>query len=65
MKIALGVLRWGPSEFWSATPHELMAGLEGYLESKGVKTPSQKKAEQDDYTSWAARVEAAEKARGR
>jgi hypothetical protein len=42
-----------------------MAGLEGYLESKGVKTPSQKKAEEDDYTSWAARVEAAEKARGR
>ncbi|WP_229426491.1 phage tail assembly chaperone [Microvirga alba] len=29
MVLGLNVLRWTPSEFWRATPRELMAGWEG------------------------------------
>ncbi len=29
MALGLGVLRWTPSEFWRATPRELIAGFEG------------------------------------
>jgi uncharacterized phage protein (TIGR02216 family) len=29
MMLGLSVLRWSPSEFWRATPRELMAAWEG------------------------------------
>jgi len=32
----MGILRWPPSEFWAATPLDLTAAIEGYLESRGV-----------------------------
>lgn len=28
MQIGLGVLRWTPAAFWSATPHDLQAAIE-------------------------------------
>ncbi|TAN64266.1 MAG: phage tail assembly chaperone [Magnetospirillum sp.] len=30
MGIACGVLGWPPPVFWSSTPHELFAAIEGY-----------------------------------
>tara|TARA_R110000868_G_C10455831_1_gene726876 strand:+ start:174 stop:368 length:195 start_codon:yes stop_codon:yes gene_type:complete len=35
MELGLGVLQWTPSEFWSATTHELTAALNGYVEKEG------------------------------
>lgn len=35
MELGLGVLGWPPSEFWAATPHELLAALEGWNEKNG------------------------------
>lgn len=29
MQAALGILCWPPPVFWAATPHELMAAIEG------------------------------------
>ena len=28
MQIGLGVLKWPPAAFWSATPHDLQAAIE-------------------------------------
>jgi len=45
MELGLGVLGWPPSEFWEATPHDLLAALDGWSEKNGGKrsrlTPSQ------------------------
>ena len=35
----MGVLGWAPPHFWAATPHELMAALDGYKEKNGLKAP--------------------------
>ena len=32
----MGILGWTPSEFWSATPHDLMAALDGWKERHGI-----------------------------
>ncbi len=32
----MGILRWPPSEFWTATPIDLTVAIQGYLESHGV-----------------------------
>jgi hypothetical protein len=39
MTIALGGLEWPPAVFWSATPHEMFAALEGRREANGVEEP--------------------------
>lgn len=35
MAWAFGVLHWAPGAFWAATPHELMAAIEGYMDAHG------------------------------
>lgn len=35
METALGYLGWSPSEFWSSTPHELMAAIDGWNKAHG------------------------------
>lgn len=35
MELALGVLGWPPSEFWRATPAELLFAARGYQRRKG------------------------------
>ena len=42
MELGLGVLRWPPAVFWSATVPELVAALDGYVESKGGGSRSAK-----------------------
>ena len=37
MKIALGRLGWPPAVFWASTPHELWAGLDGWIEANCVQ----------------------------
>jgi len=39
MEVGVGVLGWSPPHFWMATPHELMAALDGYKEKNGLKAP--------------------------
>lgn len=63
MQIGLGVLRWRPGAFWQATPHELIAGLEGYQLSHGAGNDDSKKSE--DFETWAADVARAEELRDR
>lgn len=43
MEIGLGVLRWSPPMFWAATPHELYAAADGYVESHGGKQTKPKR----------------------
>lgn len=31
----MGVLEWPPARFWSATPHDLFAALDGWNEKNG------------------------------
>lgn len=33
----MGVLAWPPSEFWSATPHDFYAAIDGFIERRGGK----------------------------
>jgi hypothetical protein len=35
----MGVLKWSPDQFWKSTPYELLAALDGHMESLGVKRP--------------------------
>lgn len=63
MQIALGVLMWTPDAFWRSTPHEVMAGLEGYQLSQGSAGDGDQ--QQDDYSQWAAEVMRAEALRDR
>lgn len=37
MGVAFAAFGWSPSDFWSATPHELHAGLEVRLEMSKPK----------------------------
>jgi hypothetical protein len=37
MASSMGVLRWSPDTFWSATFYEFTAAMKGYLAAKGVK----------------------------
>lgn len=37
MEWAFGVLRWPPDAFWAATPHELMAAIDGYNDAHGAQ----------------------------
>ena len=36
MGAALGLLRWSPEDFWSATPHELIRAMETYAKIEGA-----------------------------
>ena len=36
MEVGMGVLGWPPPHFWAATPHELLAALDGYKEKNGL-----------------------------
>ena len=36
MGVALGLLRWPPEAFWSATPHELIRAVEAYAKIEGA-----------------------------
>lgn len=36
MSSALGVLKWAPDRFWSATFYEYTAAMKGHLVSQGV-----------------------------
>ncbi len=36
----MGVLGWTPTEFWKATPHDLLAALDGWLEARGQRGTS-------------------------
>ncbi len=31
----MGMLGWTPGEFWTATPHDLHAALDGWSEARG------------------------------
>jgi len=35
MEWAFGVLHWPPEAFWAATPHDLMAAIDGYDDAHG------------------------------
>lgn len=35
MSWAFGMLLWAPGVFWAATPHELMAAIDGYIDAHG------------------------------
>lgn len=37
MKVALGRLGWSPDAFWAATPHELWAGFEDWVEVNCIR----------------------------
>lgn len=37
MELAMGGLEWSPAVFWSATPHELFAAIDGKREANGVE----------------------------
>jgi len=37
MQIGMGILEWEPDAFWRSTPHDLFAGLDGWMEKNGVK----------------------------
>lgn len=45
MRHGLGVLRWSPRDFWSATPRELYAAVEGWQESHGVDAEKEETAQ--------------------
>ena len=45
MRAGLGALCWSPDQFWSATPHELFAAIEGYNIAHGGKDP-------DEWIDW-------------
>ena len=45
----MGALRWSPSEFWSATPHDLFDALDGFAMTRGVKVASVAK---EAYADW-------------
>lgn len=38
MASAMGILRWSPRDFWSATFYDYTAAMQGYMQSKGIKT---------------------------
>lgn len=40
MKVALGRLGWAPAVFWAATPHELWAAFEDWVEVNCLRPPS-------------------------
>lgn len=42
MQLGLGVLRWPPDQFWSASMAELTAGIEGRNESITGERPKNK-----------------------
>lgn len=46
MELGLGVLRLAPEHFWSMTPGELIAAIDGYAISRGGK-PRKKKSDWD------------------
>ena len=54
MQIGMGVLRWPPSEFWSAALIDVMAGAEGYMESHGSGSNDPGPATQSDLSSLMA-----------
>jgi hypothetical protein len=33
----MGVLGWTPEQFWQATPHDLLAALDGWREAHGLR----------------------------
>lgn len=35
MEIGLGILGWSPDAFWAATPGEVKAAIDGYMEAQG------------------------------
>lgn len=35
MAWGMGVLRWPPDVFWHSTPHEVLAGIDGFAISRG------------------------------
>lgn len=37
MMLGLSVLRWSPSDFWRATPRELIAAWEGLCGGRGTR----------------------------
>lgn len=39
MELAMGGLEWAPAVFWSATPHEMFAAIEGKREANGYEEP--------------------------
>ena len=36
LRLALGVLRWSPGDFWAATPPELVAAYEGLFGARAA-----------------------------
>ncbi|CAB4176587.1 Phage tail assembly chaperone protein, TAC6 [uncultured Caudovirales phage] len=48
MELGLGVLGWTPKVFWSSTPHEFTAALNGYSEKNGVPSAGFTNEEIDD-----------------
>ena len=36
LRLALGVLRWSPGDFWAATPRELVAADEGLFGARAA-----------------------------
>lgn len=41
----MGVLGWSPDVFWSATPHDLHAALDGWMEAHGLSDGNELTAE--------------------
>lgn len=48
----MGALRWPPSEFWSATPHDLFDAMDGFALARGGKSASVAK---EAYADWLAK----------
>ncbi|MGE0270296.1 MAG: phage tail assembly chaperone [Alphaproteobacteria bacterium] len=39
-EVGLGILKWTPDQFWRATPSDLSAAVDGYMEAIGPKSDS-------------------------
>jgi hypothetical protein len=60
MELALGYLRWTPDVFYRATLRELIAGMDGLVESKGGTTPRQRAAMVKDLKALMAEMPSGE-----
>ena len=48
MRSTLGALRWSPQEFWSSTPYDLFAAVDGFNIARGGRDP-------DAWSEWKER----------
>ncbi|MCH8998034.1 MAG: phage tail assembly chaperone [Proteobacteria bacterium] len=52
MKVAMGRLGWTPAVFWTATPRELLAALDGWMELHAPRRPGGPLSDDEIVTFW-------------